>query len=391
MQNRLSTPRIAIACGGTGGHLYPGVAVAEALKQRGCAVTLLISPKDVDQTAVQGLQDVGIVTIPAVGLTRGGGVQFLRGFFQSIKAVKKIFRGEPHAAVLAMGGFTSAPPVFAVKSMGMPAFLHESNTIPGRANRWLSWVVNRAFVGFPQASARMRARHVTFSGTPVRPQFQPQDKAACREAMGLDPSLPVLLVMGGSQGATGLNNLVIRTLPHLAKRRPDLQLIHLAGPNDVEKVREAAGAVRIQAVVHSFFRDMHIAMGAADAAISRAGASSLAEIAAMRLPSVLVPYPSAMDNHQFFNAQAFRDTGAALLMEQDSARTESLAERVMELIESRTTPMKMREGLQRWHFPEAAERIAEGILQTISTQRGSPFAPKTAAPGKIQNQQTAIT
>ena len=136
---------------------------------------------------------------------------------------------------------------------------------------------------------------------------------------------------------------------------------------------------------------MHVAMGAADAAISRAGASSLAEIAAMRLPSILVPYPSAMDNHQFYNAQAFRDTGAALLMEQDSARTESLAERVMELIESPATPLKMRQGLQRWHFPEAATRIAEGILQTIATQRGSPFSPPAAAPDKIQKHQAAIT
>lgn len=391
MQNRFSTPRIAIACGGTGGHLYPGVAVAEVLKRRGCSVTLLISPKEVDQTAVQSATDVRVQTIPAVGLTSGGGVAFFRGFYQSFKLTKKLFQEERPAAVLAMGGFTSAPPVFAGRVLGIPTFLHESNTIPGRSNRWLSWVVNRAFVGFPQASAKLHTRQVTFSGTPVRPQFQLQNKAACRELMGLDPTRPVLLVMGGSQGASGLNTLVIRALPHLAKRRPDLQLIHLAGPNDVQKVVDAARANNIRAVVQSYSHEMHIALGAADAAISRAGASSLAEIAAMLMPSILVPYPSAMDNHQFYNAQAFRDTGAALLMEQNTARTESLAERVMELIESPTTPLKMRQGLQRWHFPEAAERIAEGILQTIATQRGSPFDSHEAAPDKIQNHQTAIT
>jgi len=144
MQANSSAPRVAIACGGTGGHLFPGVAVAEELKRRGCSVTLLISPKEVDQKAVQGAADVKVATLPAVGLTRGKIFAFARGFGQSYRAAKKLFATECPDAVLAMGGFTSAPPVLAGKSLGVPTFLHESNTIPGRANRWLSWTVSEA-------------------------------------------------------------------------------------------------------------------------------------------------------------------------------------------------------------------------------------------------------
>src|ERR1700742_2809014 len=142
-------PFIAIACGGTGGHLFPGLAVAEQLKQRGCDITLLISPKEVDQKSVQAAREMRIETLPAVGLVRGSRLAFLRGFAQSYRAARKLFKQNPPDAVLAMGGFTSAPPVLAGKFMGARTFLHESNTIPGRANRWLSRFVQEAFVGFP--------------------------------------------------------------------------------------------------------------------------------------------------------------------------------------------------------------------------------------------------
>ena len=195
--------RVAIACGGTGGHLFPGLAVADQLMRRGCAVMLLISPKDVDQQAVRGVSGMEVVTLPAVGLERGGEIAFVRGFIQSYRAAAKLFKSRPPQAALAMGGFTSAPPILAARRAGARTFLHESNTIPGRANRWLSRVVRRAFVGFPTAAVRLHNRNVTVTGTPVRPCFQAREAGACRAALGLDPARPVLLVMGGSQGASG--------------------------------------------------------------------------------------------------------------------------------------------------------------------------------------------
>jgi UDP-N-acetylglucosamine--N-acetylmuramyl-(pentapeptide) pyrophosphoryl-undecaprenol N-acetylglucosamine transferase len=391
MQNQVSTPRVAIACGGTGGHLFPGMAVAEELKQRGCSVALLISPKDVDQQAVKSATGMDVATLPAVGLSRGRGLAFARGFMQSYRAAAKLFKSVRPDAVLAMGGFTSAPPVLAGKACGAPAFLHESNTIPGRANRWLSWTVNQAFVGFSDAAKRLHTRTVKCTGTPVRPQFQPMDAAACRVALGLEPNRPVLLVTGGSQGASGLNDVVIQALPLLATLVPNLQLFHLTGPNDVERVEKACAAANVKSIVRPFFGDMHLALGAASAAISRAGASSLAELAAMRVPSLLVPYPAATDNHQYYNALAFEKTGAAFLMGQREAKAELLAPRIFELMESADTRAKMQAALAGWHVPRAAENIAESIMQVVTARRrarGSVIVPGSP---NIQDRQSVIS
>jgi UDP-N-acetylglucosamine--N-acetylmuramyl-(pentapeptide) pyrophosphoryl-undecaprenol N-acetylglucosamine transferase len=350
--------RVAIACGGTGGHLFPGLAVADQLVRRGCAVVLLISPKDVDQQAVRGLSGMEVVALPAVGLKRGGEFAFARGFIQSYCAAAKFFKSCPPQAALAMGGFTSAPPILAAKAIGAHTFLHESNTIPGRANRWLSRVVHRAFVGFPTAGVRLHNRSVTFTGTPVRPCFKVREAGGCRTALGLDPDQPVLLVMGGSQGASGLNELVLRSLPLLASRVPDLQWLHLTGPNDVDKVLKAYAALKLKALVHPFFAEMELALGAATAAVSRAGASSLAELAAMHVPAVLIPYPTATDNHQFHNARAFEASGAARLLEQRSATPELLSQLLSDLIEKPSVRESIQDALVQWHAPQAAEQMA---------------------------------
>jgi UDP-N-acetylglucosamine--N-acetylmuramyl-(pentapeptide) pyrophosphoryl-undecaprenol N-acetylglucosamine transferase len=391
MQRHNPAPQIAIACGGTGGHLFPGLAVAEQLMQRGCAVMLLISPKEVDQQAVKTAVGMHVATLPAVGLGRGSRIAFLRGFIQSSRAARKLFKQNRPDAVLAMGGFTSAPPVVAAKAMGVPSFLHESNTIPGRANRWLSWMVKEAFIGFPQAATRLHTKNAKVTGTPVRPQFRPGEIAACRVALGLQPEKPVLVVTGGSQGASGLNDMMVNALPLLVKLVPELQLVHLTGPNDVEKVEKACVANKIKAVVRPFFAEMNLALGAASAAISRAGASSLAELAAMRLPAVLVPFPAATDNHQHFNALAFQTSGAAYLLAQKSANPEILAPMIVELINDSAAREKMYQALEQWHAPRAAERIAESILKVITDRRRAVGKPGEVEISTLQNHQSAIT
>jgi UDP-N-acetylglucosamine--N-acetylmuramyl-(pentapeptide) pyrophosphoryl-undecaprenol N-acetylglucosamine transferase len=370
---------IAIACGGTGGHLFPGIAVAEQLRARGASVTLLISPKDVDQQAVRGAKETRIEVLPAVASGAGRQLAFVRGFVKSFAASRRLFRAGQPDAVLAMGGFTSAPPVLAGKRRGVWTFLHESNTVPGRANRWLSWIVDQAFVGFAEAAPRLHTRRVTVSGTPVRPQFRVRDAAACRATLGLDPRRPVLLVMGGSQGATGINELVLHSLPVLLKRTPELQWLHLTGAGDFEKVKAGYAARRGVAVVRPFLAEMELALGAATAAVSRAGASSLAELAAMRVPAVLIPFPAAADNHQFHNARAFERTGAARLLEQVSATPHSLAQMVLELLSETHVRDAMRGALSRWHAPRAAEEIAVAMLNALPNRGRVPVGEKPAA------------
>jgi UDP-N-acetylglucosamine--N-acetylmuramyl-(pentapeptide) pyrophosphoryl-undecaprenol N-acetylglucosamine transferase len=362
------TPFVAIACGGTGGHLFPGLAVAEQLRKRGCAVALLISPKDVDQEAVKSASGMEVITLPAVALQQRNYLSFARSFWQSWRAARRIFKSRPPHAVLAMGGFTSAPPILAAGKFGARTFLHESNTIPGRANRFLARFVDEAFIGFPSA-AGLRARKVTATGTPVRPQFQPANPGPCRAGFRLEPDRQTILVMGGSQGAGGINDLVLSALPLLGDRTATWQWLHLTGPGDVEKVAQAYATRGFKAVVKPFIAEMDMALGAATMAVSRAGASSLAEIAAVRLPALLVPYPTAADNHQLGNARAFEAAGAARLLEQKNATPEKVAALLVELVENLPARAKIQTALARWHAPRAAEQIAEIMLAAIARRQ----------------------
>lgn len=383
-------PLIAIACGGTGGHLFPGLAIGEQLAARGCSVSLLISPKPVDQQAVQGVTGMRICTLPAIGLSGGKRIAFIRGFVASYRAARKLFQDTGPDAVLAMGGFTSAPPMLAGKLTGATIFLHESNTIPGRANRWLARMVDQAFVGFAQTLNRLKTRQVTITGTPVRAQFRARDAAGCHAALQLAPERPVLLIMGGSQGASGVNSLVLDALPLLAKLIPTLQYFHVAGPNDAARVKEVYATLKLPAAVHSFFAEMDLALGAAVAAVSRAGASSLAELAAMRLPAVLIPFPAATDNHQFHNARAYEETGAALLLEEKSARPERLAEMVSGIVADASARERMRAALGKWDAPRAAEEIAEHMLSAIAKIREARAGKSEPSASASQRHTAAI-
>jgi len=185
----------------------------------------------------------------------------------------------------------------------------------------------------------------------------------------MDSDRPLVLVTGGSQGATGLNELVMGSLPMLAQRAPHWQWLHLAGSNDAQRVQQAYAAAGLKAVVQPFLGDMALALGAATAVVSRAGASSLAEIAAMRVPSLLVPFPHAADNHQFHNARAFAQTGAARLLEQARAKPAELVELLSDLVENPELRAPIQTALAAWHSPNAAEQIAETILAAVTRSR----------------------
>jgi UDP-N-acetylglucosamine--N-acetylmuramyl-(pentapeptide) pyrophosphoryl-undecaprenol N-acetylglucosamine transferase len=248
---------------------------------------------------------------------------------------------------------------------GAATFLHESNTIPGKANRWLSHFVDQAFVAFPSAANRLSARSVTTTGTPVRPQFQPSDPASARMALGLAPEKPVLLIMGGSQGAAGINELVVKGLPELVAAFPELQFLHLTGEREFENVRSAYSAQKCHAIVRPFLTEMELAMAAGTLAVSRSGGSSLAELAATRLPPILIPFPAATDNHQFYNARALADVGAAWIMEQRDTTPEKLAGAITKLLREPATLGRMKDELVRWHSPNAAGQIADKIFTVI--------------------------
>ena len=358
-------PWVALACGGTGGHLFPGVAVGEVLAAHGCSVTLMVSSKEIDRRGTSLAPQFECISLPAVGLERGRSLEFFRSGWKAYAQVRREFRSRRPAAVLAMGGFTSAAPILAGRRVGAATFLHEANSIPGRANRWLARWVDRAFVGFPQTAARLRHCRITVTGTPVRARFGAVDARVCRRELGLEPDDPVLLVMGGSQGASAINERVVSALPALRQQLARIQIIHLTGSRDHRRIEQAYASWPGKALVKDFVGEMEVLLGAATVAISRAGASTLAEFAASRLASVLVPYPRAADNHQYYNARAMADTGAARLLEESGASPAALVSAVCGLVEDGEARRLMQAALQRWHQSEAAVQIASEIMARI--------------------------
>ncbi len=198
--------------------------------------------KEIDQQeSVKVARDMEIFTLPPSACKNRNYLSFAFSFWKSFRAAIAVFKRRPPQAVLAMGGFTSAPPILAARKFGAKTFLHESNTIPGRANRFLGRYVDEGFVGFPETADRIRASKKSVTGNTCSPAiFQepsPSQVAACRSALGLAPDLPTVLVVGGSQGASGLNELILSALPLLASKK--WQWLHLTGANDFEKVKAA--------------------------------------------------------------------------------------------------------------------------------------------------------
>lgn len=381
MSSTLQVPFIAIACGGTGGHLFPGLAVAEALLKIGAQPALLVSTKAVDRAAAAAAPPgISVESLPGVGWNPRRPDLFLRGAFGSWRQAQRCFRSRRPDAVLAMGGFTSLGPVLEARRLGLRTFLHESNTIPGRANRWLARWVDAVYVGFPEAANRLRAREVRDVGTPVRGDIGYGSPGASRRALGLDPERPVLLICGGSQGARAINRAVLDALDLFRERLPLLQFLHLTGQQDQETVADAYRRRSLRAQVHGFCERMGDALRAADLAISRAGASTLAEFAAARLPSLLVPYPIAADDHQVFNARAFADAGAAHWCAQKDLTAEGLVATVQSALNNPAGAARMREALGRRHRPQAALEIARGVLRTVTSGGEEPRARSKSAP-----------
>src|SRR3954454_6683769 len=207
-----------IACGGTGGHLFPGIAVAEVLQNRGHAVMLLISEKDIDSVALSGRTEFRVEKLPTVGLPSPFSPAFFgftRRFVESLSLCRSIYRKfNPHA-VLGMGGFTSTAPVLAGRLRGVPTFIHESNAVPGKANRLTARIVRTVMLGFKECTPFFPKANAEITGTPVRTEPVRLNRREARQKLGLQEDLMTVLVMGGSQGASGINQAMIKALPFL--------------------------------------------------------------------------------------------------------------------------------------------------------------------------------
>jgi UDP-N-acetylglucosamine--N-acetylmuramyl-(pentapeptide) pyrophosphoryl-undecaprenol N-acetylglucosamine transferase len=391
MSSKATGVTVGIACGGTGGHLFPGLAVASEVAAKGARVVLFVSPKEVDQQGVAGVRDrYAVEVLPSVAFSARRLPSFAMGVIGGYRRVVRAFASTRPSVVLAMGGFTALPPVLAAKRLGARVVLHESNAIPGRANRWLAPLSDLACAGMTETALRWRARRVCVTGTPVRAEVRSAECLAARRTLGLAEDRPVLLVTGGSQGASGVNRLFLASLPDLARLHPELQFLHLTGDHGFNEVSETYRRLGIPARIWPFSPRMDQLLAASTVVVSRSGASSLSELAARRLPSVLIPYPTAADDHQRANAAVFVDAGAARSLDQVSAGGADLTAQLCELLESESRRSEMAAALARLDRPQAASEIARlmwelipdatrvGQVDRLSSSRANPIGAHTS-------------
>jgi UDP-N-acetylglucosamine--N-acetylmuramyl-(pentapeptide) pyrophosphoryl-undecaprenol N-acetylglucosamine transferase len=280
---------------------------------------------------------------------------------------RRLFSDFKPLAVLGMGGFTSTAPILAARLAGLPAFVHESNAIPGKANRLNSFLAGGLLVGLEDCARVMPETDCVFTGTPIRRALlSAPDQPEARKRFGLDGGLPTLLVMGGSQGAAGINRAMVDAAPLLKK--DGLQVIHITGQSDEKMVRESYAKEGLRAWVGAFHHAMQDAYAAATLAIARSGAASLTELAHFELPSILIPFPFAAEDHQTFNALVFERAGAAKLVAEREVTPEKLVAEIRSMLLSGQRD-GMIQGCRSVKIGDAAERVAT-VLEESAKGKG---------------------
>ena len=330
--------KILIAGGGTGGHVFPGIAVAEELRASHPEVEVLFIGGKRGLEA-QAVPEAGfaLCTLPTAGFPRRRWWRWpwaaVVNAFGFLMALWVVMRERPKA-VLGTGGYVSGPVSVAAKLLGVPLLLQEQNSIPGLTNRWLARIADEVHLSFLEARRYFPRRdHLKVTGNPVRAYILAGEREPALREFHLDAGRPTLFVFGGSLGAKRINAAAVDALRRL-KGRVDVQCILQTGRDDYESVKQTVEKEQLPATVLPFVKKMHLAYAAADLVVCRAGAMTLAEIAVCGRPSILVPYPFAAHDHQRVNAANLADRGAAVVIEDGELTGERLAQEIAHLLDA---------------------------------------------------------
>ncbi|MDA8163031.1 MAG: undecaprenyldiphospho-muramoylpentapeptide beta-N-acetylglucosaminyltransferase [Desulfobacteraceae bacterium] len=359
--------RLVIAGGGTGGHVFPGVAVAEVMQARVPLEVMWIGTGrlvEKDALAARRWRYRVLAVKPMLGV---GGLAALRSMatlpYYVAKACLCLKEFRPDV-VLGVGGYVSGPVLVAARLLGIPAALHEQNLVSGLANRIASRFVDVVLLSSERARAFFPRNKVVVTGNPVRMSLFANSRQ--KDEIVKDGRLR-LLVIGGSQGASGLNRLVVSAIGLLSKSGVMLEVVHQSGPADVGMVQTSYEETRVAAKVYPFINDMARAYSWADLVICRAGAGTIAELSALGKPAILIPYPHAAGRHQDANAKALADEGAALYFSEEEIGGVKMASEIQALIEEPTRLKNIgcrAKGLGR---PDAADAIVRVLMDMIKT------------------------
>ncbi len=348
--------KIVIVAGGTGGHLYPGLALARALK--GHEILFVVRRGDLGREILQK-EGFTVREIYGQGLPRSLSLrifsfpfQFMGGWMEGWSLLRT-FRPD---WVVGMGGYLSFPVIVTARLLGIKTLLHEQNVFPGLTNRLLSRWADSVAVSFP-ASAEYFKVKVWVSGLPIRPEIGQMDQTTGRRNFGLDMQLPTFLVFGGSLGARRLNTLVTEAWQILLKQGLKFQVLHVTGTKDFERVQKIYQGLSLGAKVLPYCHAMADAYAAADAVIGRAGASTVAELLTVKRPALLVPYPHASNNHQVYNANVIEKNGQGKMILDKNLEPAAIADFLTTALSH-----KNQEFLSGANPPDAAARLAAHLL-----------------------------
>jgi len=364
----MTTRTIAVAGGGTAGHVFPSLAVAAALEATGDLTTLFLGTKDRIEGRLVPAAGHRFEHVDATPLPRGLSPRLVTMPLTLRRAIRRcveVLESEHVVGVVTFGGFVSFPVDVAARRVGLPLVIHEQNSIPGIANRLASGWADRVAVTYPgSADAFRHPERAAVTGNPVRPEMLAAsglDRASARETFGLKPEVPTLLVFGGSQGARTLNRAIVDSAPHWGDL--DLQILHAAGAAlhreaaaDWEKARRSHGGLGVRCV--DFIDDMAAAYAAADVVVCRAGATSIAELTVQGKPALLVPYPHATADHQRHNAEALVHVGGARMILDEDLSGERLAQEVRPLFEDPDVLHRMIASSRSFGRADAADAVA---------------------------------
>lgn len=361
--------RILFAGGGTGGHIYPALAVAEQLLKLDPAVQIhyLCSSRPID-AQILGNSDMAFTCLSAQGLGPGilrklrFPVAFIKGYRQAAKVIRDGFQ-----IVVGVGGFVAAPACLAAWRMGIDVYLINVDIIPGKANRLIARFARTIFVQFPQTK-RILNRHadrVMVVGCPIRSDFERPNPERARTQLGLRTDLNTLLITGASSGSMNINKAICLLLSRLEGFRDCWQIVHITGTRHIEQVRSAYATTSLHHCLIPYCDHMADLYATCDLVIGRSGAVSVAEYAASGIPAICIPYPYHKDRHQYLNAKHLVDAGAAVIVEDcadDKERAESLWSQLAPLLIDRQRRLRMSAAASRVGRLSAASRIAKAIL-----------------------------
>jgi len=361
--------RVVISGGGTGGHLFPALAVQAALLARRPQTQVLFvgASAGVEASLLPRLGHAfrALQVHPIQGKGRRGQIRALLRLPGTVRQARAILQSCGAQVVLGVGGYASFPTVLAAALLRIPTVIHEQNAYPGLANRWLARLVSAVAVSFGAATSFFPSGRVTVTGNPVRPEIRPGDAAEARRRLGLLPDRFTVLIFGGSQGAHRINLGAMEALPNLTSQRERIQWLHGSGERDLLQLRQVYSEAGFEARVEAFFQDMAMAYAAADFVIARAGASTIFELAAVGKPALLVPYPYAANDHQRLNAEVLVAAGAAWTVPDAYCDGRRIAASVQSALEKPEVLARMGEQAHRLARPDAAQRIVD-LLERVA-------------------------